>query len=123
MRMGLSDWHAMPVPRLLWLNTGVLVLSSAVVMIVNFILGHRVRSSHSAVKLRFHWTAGAVVPTARWGQAAGLGRLQNPQSFRIRGLKNCLDWSSFLKPPRGVEVRGENRPSGVWFRGAAAAIA
>ena len=28
MRMGLSDWHAMPVPRLLWLNTGVLVLSS-----------------------------------------------------------------------------------------------
>jgi cytochrome c oxidase subunit 3 len=28
MRMGLSDWQAMPVPRLLWLNTGVLVLSS-----------------------------------------------------------------------------------------------
>ena len=28
MRMGLSDWRAMPVPRLLWLNTGVLVLSS-----------------------------------------------------------------------------------------------
>ena len=28
MRMALSDWHALPVPRLLWLNTGVLVLSS-----------------------------------------------------------------------------------------------
>ena len=28
MRMGLSDWQPMPVPRLLWLNTGVLVLSS-----------------------------------------------------------------------------------------------
>ena len=28
MRMGLSDWRALPVPRLLWLNTGVLVLSS-----------------------------------------------------------------------------------------------
>ena len=28
MRMGLSDWQAMPVPRLLWLNTGVLLLSS-----------------------------------------------------------------------------------------------
>ena len=28
MRMGLSDWRPMPVPRLLWLNTGVLVLSS-----------------------------------------------------------------------------------------------
>src|SRR6187402_4009510 len=28
MRMGLSDWQSMPVPRLLWLNTGVLVLSS-----------------------------------------------------------------------------------------------
>jgi cytochrome c oxidase subunit 3 len=28
MRMGVSDWHAMPVPRVLWLNTGVLVLSS-----------------------------------------------------------------------------------------------
>jgi cytochrome c oxidase subunit 3 len=28
MRMALSDWHALPLPRLLWLNTGVLVLSS-----------------------------------------------------------------------------------------------
>jgi len=28
MRMALSDWHALPVPRLLWLNTGVLILSS-----------------------------------------------------------------------------------------------
>ena len=28
MRMALSDWQAMPVPRLLWFNTGVLVLSS-----------------------------------------------------------------------------------------------
>jgi cytochrome c oxidase subunit 3 len=28
MRMGLSDWQSMPVPRILWLNTGVLVLSS-----------------------------------------------------------------------------------------------
>ena len=33
MRMGLSDWHAMPVPRLLWLNTGVLVLSSVALQI------------------------------------------------------------------------------------------
>jgi cytochrome c oxidase subunit III len=28
MRMELSDWQPLPVPRLLWLNTGVLVLSS-----------------------------------------------------------------------------------------------
>ena len=28
MRMALSDWQAMPVPRVLWFNTGVLVLSS-----------------------------------------------------------------------------------------------
>jgi cytochrome c oxidase subunit 3 len=28
MRMGLSDWRPLPLPRLLWLNTGVLVLSS-----------------------------------------------------------------------------------------------
>jgi cytochrome c oxidase subunit III len=28
MRMELSDWRPMPVPRLLWLNTGVLLLSS-----------------------------------------------------------------------------------------------
>lgn len=28
MRMELSDWQALPVPRVLWLNTGVLVLSS-----------------------------------------------------------------------------------------------
>ncbi|MEI5678951.1 cytochrome-c oxidase [Mesorhizobium sp. CGMCC 1.15528] len=28
MRMGLSDWRPMPVPKLLWLNTGMLVLSS-----------------------------------------------------------------------------------------------
>ena len=28
MRMGLSDWRALPVPPILWLNTGVLVLSS-----------------------------------------------------------------------------------------------
>jgi len=28
MRMGLSDWQPLPLPRLLWLNTGVLVLSS-----------------------------------------------------------------------------------------------
>ena len=28
MRMALSDWQPLPVPRLLWLNTGVLVLSS-----------------------------------------------------------------------------------------------
>ncbi len=28
MRMELSDWRAMPVPALLWMNTGVLVLSS-----------------------------------------------------------------------------------------------
>jgi cytochrome c oxidase subunit III len=28
MRMGVSDWRAMPVPQILWLNTGVLVLSS-----------------------------------------------------------------------------------------------
>jgi cytochrome c oxidase subunit 3 len=28
MRMELSDWQAMPVPRVLWFNTGVLVLSS-----------------------------------------------------------------------------------------------
>jgi cytochrome c oxidase subunit 3 len=28
MRMGLSDWQAFPVPSILWLNTGVLVLSS-----------------------------------------------------------------------------------------------
>jgi len=29
MRMGMVDWRALPVPRLLWFNTGVLVLSSA----------------------------------------------------------------------------------------------
>ncbi|TIX95412.1 MAG: cytochrome-c oxidase, partial [Mesorhizobium sp.] len=28
MRMGLSDWRPLPLPRLLWLNTGVLLLSS-----------------------------------------------------------------------------------------------
>ena len=28
MRMELSDWRALPVPRILWLNTGILVLSS-----------------------------------------------------------------------------------------------
>lgn len=28
MRMELSDWHPLPIPPLLWLNTGVLVLSS-----------------------------------------------------------------------------------------------
>ncbi len=28
MRMGFSDWRALPVPPVLWLNTGVLVLSS-----------------------------------------------------------------------------------------------
>ena len=28
MRMELADWRALPVPRLLWFNTGVLVLSS-----------------------------------------------------------------------------------------------
>lgn len=28
MRMNVMDWRALPVPRLLWLNTGVLVLSS-----------------------------------------------------------------------------------------------
>jgi cytochrome c oxidase subunit 3 len=28
MRMELSDWQALPVPRVLWLNTGILVLSS-----------------------------------------------------------------------------------------------
>lgn len=28
MRMGLSDWRPLPIPRLLWLNTGMLVLSS-----------------------------------------------------------------------------------------------
>jgi cytochrome c oxidase subunit 3 len=28
MRMALSDWQALPLPRLLWFNTGVLVLSS-----------------------------------------------------------------------------------------------
>ena len=28
MRMALSDWQALPVPRLLWINTGILVLSS-----------------------------------------------------------------------------------------------
>ena len=33
MRMELSDWRAMPVPRLLWLNTGVLVLSSVALQI------------------------------------------------------------------------------------------
>ncbi|TIN53594.1 MAG: cytochrome-c oxidase, partial [Mesorhizobium sp.] len=27
MRMALSDWQPLPLPRLLWLNTGVLVLS------------------------------------------------------------------------------------------------
>ncbi len=29
MRMNMADWRALPVPRLLWFNTGVLVLSSA----------------------------------------------------------------------------------------------
>jgi cytochrome c oxidase subunit III len=29
MRMHMGDWHHLPVPRLLWLNTGVLVASSA----------------------------------------------------------------------------------------------
>ncbi|MBI5263630.1 MAG: cytochrome c oxidase subunit 3 [Bradyrhizobium sp.] len=28
MRMGMVDWRAMPVPKLLWFNTGVLILSS-----------------------------------------------------------------------------------------------
>jgi cytochrome c oxidase subunit 3 len=28
MRQGLGDWRALPVPKLLWFNTGVLVLSS-----------------------------------------------------------------------------------------------
>ena len=28
MRMGISDWRPMPVPKILWLNTGVLALSS-----------------------------------------------------------------------------------------------
>lgn len=28
MRMGMADWRALPIPRVLWLNTGVLVLSS-----------------------------------------------------------------------------------------------
>jgi len=29
MRMGFPDWRSLPVPRILWLNTGLLVLSSA----------------------------------------------------------------------------------------------
>ena len=33
MRMGVSDWRPVPVPRLLWLNTGVLVLSSVALQI------------------------------------------------------------------------------------------
>src|SRR6185437_13490662 len=28
MRMNMADWRALPVPKLLWFNTGVLVLSS-----------------------------------------------------------------------------------------------
>jgi len=31
MRMGVSDWRALPVPQLLWLNTGVLALSSVAI--------------------------------------------------------------------------------------------
>jgi cytochrome c oxidase subunit 3 len=33
MRMGLSDWRPLPIPRLLWLNTGVLVLSSVALQV------------------------------------------------------------------------------------------
>jgi cytochrome c oxidase subunit 3 len=33
MRMELSDWQAMPVPRILWFNTGVLLLSSVALQI------------------------------------------------------------------------------------------
>src|SRR5271165_3718031 len=28
MRMGFPDWRSLPIPRLLWLNTGALILSS-----------------------------------------------------------------------------------------------
>lgn len=33
MRMELSDWQAMPLPRILWFNTGILVLSSVALQI------------------------------------------------------------------------------------------
>jgi len=41
MRMNMVDWRALPVPRLLWFNTGVLVLSSVAVQSSAFALGER----------------------------------------------------------------------------------
>jgi cytochrome c oxidase subunit III len=57
MRMSVVDWRALPVPRLLWLNTGVLVLSS-------------VALQWSYVAARRHDTDGVMVGLLAGGASA-----------------------------------------------------
>lgn len=48
MRMGLQDWWAIPLPRILWLNTGILVISSVALQRAKT---EAARSNDSALRL------------------------------------------------------------------------
>ena len=93
MRMTLADWRPVPKPTLLWINTGVLMLSSAA---LQWTRGAAERQDHRAVRIGMLAAAGAALAFVAgqlfaWQQlsASGYFLASNPASsffYLITGL-------------------------------------
>jgi cytochrome c oxidase subunit 3 len=62
MRMALSDWQPMPVPRMLWINTGILVLASVALHIaVTASRKHQIETTRLALATAALTTVGFLI--------------------------------------------------------------
>ena len=106
MRMNMADWRALPVPRLLWFNTGVLVLSS-------------VALQWAHVAARRDDMDGVIVGLCAGGASRALaflvGQLLAWQQLSGRGLFRRVQSGQFLLLPdhRGARAAPDGRSGGA----------
>ena len=83
------DWHSIPRPTLLWINTGVLVLASAVWEAARFAVQHQ-----QAAKTREYLIAGGALGFLFLAGQLVVWRQLHDAGFFLAGPSLCLgDWS------------------------------
>ncbi len=117
MRMELSDWRPMPLPRIVWLNTGMLVLAS--VALECALAADRKRDAGT---LRLSLVTGAVATLGLPGRPArrlARSRRQRLPRDRQPGQQLLLPAHGAARPahPRRPRGAGARRPCGLGRRG------
>ena len=104
MRMNMVDWRALPVPRLLWFNTGVLISSS-------------IALQWAHVAARRNDMDGVIIGLCAGGASAVtflIGQLLAWQQLSARGVFRSVQSSQFLLLPdhRGARAASDGRSGG-----------